>query len=178
MAGYGLDALAVAALRPGVKRWTGPFAYVLAGLEVGLRYGGFRAALRFDGEDARVEVHAAMMVLANTRLYGGVAPIAPAASAVDGMLDCVVIQGVGIPSAVRVLPQALLGRHLRSDRVLYRRCRELQIEPLVGSALPPTQLDGDLGPVDASTVVVERAAVRMLVPNPAVPVLQAAPESA
>ena len=170
MAGLGLDAATVAAVRPGLKRCTGPLAYAWTGLRVGGRYPGFQAAVRFD-DDPAVDVEATMIVLGNTRNYGGVATITAEASAVDGQLDCVVFRGRGLPGTLRMLALVLLRRHLRSRHVLYRRARRIVIE----GAAPPMQLDGDAVPQAATAFSVEPAAVTMLVPWADRPVFQPLP---
>ncbi len=164
MASYGFDALAVAAVRPRLKRRVGMLAYLLAGFEAGLGYKGFDVALEFDGGPPE-ELHASMMVFGNTRVYGGLARMTPEASAVDGELDCVVFLGHGVLSRLRMVPTVLRGRHLLSERVLYRRSREVRIVPREGGALPPMQVDGDAEPEPAACVRLEAGALRMFVPK-------------
>ena len=110
MASYGLDAAAVAAVPGGLKRRLGSLAYVVAGMRVGLRYSGFRVTLELNGDTAET-VDATMMVFGNTRLYGGVARITREASAVDGLLDCVIFRGHGPWATLRLLLPVLRGRH-------------------------------------------------------------------
>lgn len=160
MAGLGLDAEVVAAVRPRLKRWLGPVAYVGTGLCVGLRYPGFRVAVQFD-DDPPLEVEASLMVIGNTRLYGGVAEITAEASAVDGLLDCVIFRGHGAWNSARVIPAVFLQRHLRSSRVLFRRARRIAIH----NGAPALQLDGDLAPAPATEFRVEPRAVQLCVPR-------------
>ena len=182
MASYGLDAAAVAAVRPGLKRRLGPLAYIISGFQVGVRYPGFEVTLQFDDGPPQ-HVEATMMLFANTRLYGGLAPIAREASAVDGLLDCVVFLGHGPALTLRMIPMVVWGRHLQSERVLYRRARRIRIAPLQGGALPPLQVDGDAtemqsprgGAPPASEPVmmtVDHHAVTLFVPCPERPLFQ------
>ncbi|MEE9277913.1 MAG: diacylglycerol kinase family protein [Dehalococcoidia bacterium] len=171
MASYGLDAAAVAAVNARLKRWSGPVAYIVAGIRVGVRYPGFRVRLRFD-EGAAETVDAAMMVFGNTRRYGGGAQITRGASAVDGLLDCVVFRGHGVLPTLRMVPTVLRGRHLGSPRVLYRQAREVRIETIDDDALPPLQVDGDAEPSGATVVRAEAKALRMLAPRAERPVFR------
>ena len=171
MASYGLDAAAVAAVPGGLKRRLGSLAYVVAGMRVGLRYSGFRVTLELNGDTAET-VDATMMVFGNTRLYGGVARITREASAVDGLLDCVIFRGHGPWATLRLLLPVLRGRHLRSPRVLFRRARAVRITPAAGSALPPLQVDGDALPASAPALRVDPRSLRLFVPQPQRPVFQ------
>jgi YegS/Rv2252/BmrU family lipid kinase len=171
MAGYGLDAAAVAAVRPRLKRRLGGLAYVIAGIQAGLRDNGFRVALQFD-DDPAIEIHAGLLIIGNTRLYGGLAQLTPNASAVDGLLDCVAFLGHGPLATLRIAPSVFLRRHLRSRRVLYRRARHIQITPIGGQPMPHTQVDGDLELTRPGTLRVEPAALSMLVPRAHRPVFR------
>ena len=173
MAGLGLDAATAAAVPPRLKRLTGRAAYIAAGAWVGARYRGHRVALRFDEAPPRA-LTANMIVIGNTRLYGGAAEIAAEASAVDGQLDCVIFRGGGLLPAARGLSLTLLRRHLRSGAVLFERARNIRIEPLDDSP-PPLQLDGDVvGTAGGfpTHFTVEPLAVTMLVPKADRPVFQ------
>ena len=164
MASYGLDAEAVAAVRAPMKRRLGRMAYVVAGGRVGLRYSGFHVSLSFD-DDAPLAVEAAMMLFGNTRLYGGVRAIASEASAVDGMLDCVVFLGRGPRAALRMLSEVARKRQLRSPAVLFLRARRVRMSAATGVELPAMQLDGDAVAAPAADLWVEPRALRMFVPR-------------
>ena len=164
MAGYGLDAAAVAAVRPRLKRRLGGLAYIVAGIQVGLRDRGFRVAIQFD-DDPPIDIDAGLLIIGNTRLYGGLAQMTPNASAVDGLLECVAFLGHGPLATLRIAPSVLLRRHLHSDRVLYRRARRIQLTPASGHQLPHAQVDGDAEPGRPNTLSVEPAALRMLIPR-------------
>ncbi len=162
MASFGLDAAAVASVGPGLKRRLGKAAYVVAGLRVGLRYPGFQLELAFDDEPAHT-VDASMIVLGNTRWYGSLAQLTPRASAVDGMLDCVVFKGRGPWSSLRIIPRAALRRHLDSPHVLYRRAKRIRISAT--DDLPPMQLDGDAAVDPAVDLSVASRALKVFVPK-------------
>ena len=167
MASLGLDAAAVAAVRPRLKRRLGSLAYGLAGLEVGLRAPRYRVRLQFD-DGPPEDVEALMLLFGNTRLYGGFARIAAEASAVDGMLDCVIFRGHGLPRLLSMLPVVLSRRHLRSRHVLFRRARSVTVQ---GDPLP-LQIDGDAVGRSESRFTVEPRAARLLVPRPQRPLFQ------
>jgi len=171
MASYGVDAEAVRVVRPGLKRWVRGGAYLWAGLSAGLRYPGFHVRLDFDAGPPE-EVESALLVIGNTREYAGITQFTREASAVDGALDVVAFRGAGLRAMLRPLPMALLRRHLRSDRVLYRRARSVTLTPLDGRPLPTLQIDGDLGPPGADTITLRPGALQMFVPCAARPLFQ------
>ena len=177
MASLGLDAATAASVSPRLKRLTGGLAYVVAGARTGALYRGHRLAVGFD-DGPSCELAANMVVIGNTRLYGGVVEIAAQASAVDGQLDCIVFRGAGPLPALRSLSLTLLRRHLRSGAVLFRRAREIRVEPL-DARHPLLQVDGDVArPSGAlredlpARFTVEPRAVTMLVPKADRPVFQ------
>ena len=164
MASLGFDARAVAGVNHALKRRFGPSAYILAGIRAGWRYPGFRLDIAFD-DDPPESIEAVMMVLGNTRNYGGAFEITPGASAVDGLLDCVVFLGHGLIPMLRMLPVTLRGHHLESPRVLFRRARQVRLISGMGAPLPDLQVDGE-SVTCAQEFRVDPAAVRMLVPCP------------
>ena len=175
MTSFGFDARAVSAVNAGFKQRAGTLAYMLAGFKAGWRYPGFHIDLILD-DDPPLRLHASMLVVGNTRNYGGVADITARASAVDGQLDIVAFLGHGVWPALRLLPGVLLRRsHLDSPHVLFRRARRVRLQSLPGERLPDLQLDGEIGvPPDtaATDLRVEPAAVRMLVPRPHAPLFR------
>ena len=171
MAGFGLDAATVAAVRPRVKRYFGGLAYLLAGVEMGSRYRGMHVSLQLDN-DPPIKIQSNLIVIGNTRLYGGFTQITSKASAVDGFLDCVVFHGNGPLSTLRTIPDLLLNRSLRSNRMTYRRARHIRICPIAGHSMPTTQIDGDIKSGNNSEIYIEPAARRMIVPNIDKPVFQ------
>ena len=169
MAGFGLDALAVAAVAPAAKRLFGKSAYGLAGARAALTGLPLPLSLRFDDApplDARV----GMLTIGNTRLYGSVAEFTHLASATDGELDAVLFHGSPL-RALLTAPLALRALHTSAPGVSYHRFRRLQIAPRVNAPLQ-SQLDGEIGPPNVVEVEVEPSALRVLAPNPRRPIFQ------
>lgn len=164
MAGLGLDAAAVHAVGPRLKSRLGRFAYIVAGLRVGLRYPGVPLRLTFDDESP-IERRVLLMICGNTRWYGGMARFTPTASAVDGRLDCLVFEQRGLLRSLALIPRVLRGRHLDGGGgVHFQRVRRVRIDS-VGDAPVPLQLDGDDAGLAPGRIEIEPAAVTMLVPR-------------
>lgn len=138
MAGFGLDGAVGRRVHPGRKSRWGAAAYAVAAVREAFRYRSSPVALRFDGEEATVDL--LMLVAGNTRNYAGLVEITREAQADDGLLDVCVYQGKGTLDIVLHALRTLLRRHLKSKKVLYRKTARLELardEPL------PVQLDGD-----------------------------------
>lgn len=156
MAGIGFDSEVVHRARSLERHKSrfGVLPYVAVGLSTVPRYWGADFELRYDGVIRKVE--ALMLVVGNTRLYGGRFHLTPNAVANDGWLDVCVVKGRGPLALVRQsLPLLLSGTMTRSDVELLR-VRELT----VGTDAPQrVQIDGEL---DGSTPVHFRVAPRAL----------------
>jgi len=161
MAGVGLDGQIAASLPLGVKRYLGATAYAITAIRESLRFRGQQVRLLLDGEPCETQLM--MMVVGNTRSYGGVAQVTARACADDGLLDVCLFPGEGpldiILHTLRVIAKA----HLRASTVLYRRVRRVELPE--ESALP-VQLDGDFCPAYPTVFEVVPAALTVMLPRP------------
>ena len=82
MAGIGWDAQIAATVTPALKRRLGVLAYVLHGIPMLHRLR--TANLAWEAEDASAVEGVGLVVVSNTRLYGGILTFSPEASARDG----------------------------------------------------------------------------------------------
>lgn len=149
MAGVGFDGAVTDLVEPRLKRAVGPWAYVLTGARLALRYGGPEATLELDG--ATIRCRLLLAIIGNTRFYGGSFAMTGDAVADDGLLDVVVFPGRYPWEAIpRALP-ILLGRR-RHASAIYYRTRRIRITT---KTPVPAQADGDyIGttPLDISAV--------------------------
>lgn len=162
MAGIGFDGEVVRRARR-VERYKQRFGilpYVAVSLATATRYRGVDVELRYDGVIRRVQ--ALMLVLGNTRLYGGRFRFTPNAVATDGWLDLCIVKGRGpLALARQSLPLLIQGSTAFSD-VETLRVRELIVR---GNRSAPLQLDGELvGSTPAHFRVAPRA-LRVIVPS-------------
>lgn len=167
MAGIGWDAQIAATVTPALKRRLGVLAYVLHGLPMLPRLRTAETAWSAEG-GARTE-RAGLIVVSNTRLYGGILRFSPGASAIDGALDACVFTPRSVAEALRLALKVVAGRH-RGDAGL-RELRTSRFE--VATPGLPVQLDGDVTGETPLAFSVERGALRMSVPaGPLPPVLR------
>lgn len=155
MAGVGFDAeVARRVEHSTLKRWGLKFVDYMA--TVGLlsvTQQPTKIWMRFDGK--RRTTSALMVLIGNTRLYGGALSFAHDAVADDGLLDLVILGGESLWGRLRVLVRAFLRRGPLSPRVRYERCRTIRIE---SSPPLPVQVDGEvIGTLPMTFSIVPRA---------------------
>lgn len=162
MAGIGFDGEVVRraqSLERHKKRF-GVLPYVAASITTVPLYTGADVELRYEAVIRRVQ--ALMLVVGNTRLYGGRFQLTPNAVANDGWLDLCIVKGRGPLALLRhTLPLLLSGKATHSD-VEILRVRELSVhadEPLA------LQLDGEFNGMTPVTIRVAPRALRAIVPR-------------
>jgi len=132
---------------------------VLAQLAVA-RTARFRLVL--DGRAQ--EVTGWLIAVANGPSYGGGMRVAPQASLADGLLDVVVIAGVGKPEFLRTFPKVFGGRHVDHPAVTVHRAATVELDadrPLHVYA------DGEPAGTLPATFEVRPAALTVLAADPA-----------
>ena len=167
MAGIGLDGQIAASLPLEVKRYLGATAYAITAIRESLRFRGQQVRLLLDGEP--YETRLLMLVVGNTRNYGGVAQITARAYADDGLLDVCLFSGEGpldiILHTLRVIAKA----HLRAGSVLHRRVRRVELPE---ESVLPVQLDGDFCSAYPTVFEVVPAAVTVMLPRRSLPLFR------
>jgi len=166
MASAGWDAAVAASVPPGWKRRLGDAAYVLEGLR---RAPSLRpATMRWRAGLVIHEGPTALMVVSNTRLYGGRVRFSPGALANDGLLDVAILAPRTPADAIRLAAKLLAGRLVHDRCAVIVQAPELTIEtPGV-----PLQLDGDPAGETPVTLSVRPGALLASIPaGPLPPVL-------
>ena len=132
---------------------------VLAELVVG-RTAQFRLSL--DGH--ATELRGWLVAVANGPSYGGGMLVAPAASMADGLLEVVVISGIGKLEFLRTFPKVFSGRHVEHPAVAVHRAARVELDadrPLAVYA------DGEPAGTLPATFEVRPAAITVLAADPA-----------
>lgn len=161
MASAGWDAEAARRVSPGLKRRTGDLAYIasFARLLPRLRLQPVRWRAGIATDDHRI----ALIVISNTRVYGGRLHFSPRALATDGQLDVTAVCPSGALEVARACFKVAIDR-IATDRAVVRlRTQELAIET-PGLAV---QIDGDYaGETPMRFWVEPRALVASVPPGP------------
>ena len=168
MAGIGWDAEIAATVTPALKRRLGVLAYVLHGIPMLHRLR--TANLAWEAEDASAVEGVGLVVVSNTRLYGGILTFSPEASALDGQLDACIFTPGNAADALRQALKVVARRHPGDAGVRELRTPRFEITtPGI-----PVQLDGDVVGETPVALTVEQGAITMSVPaGPLTPVLRA-----
>ena len=149
---FAADVLEVASagLDADVNRRTNSFSFPRGGA----RYarGIVSAVANFTPYGLRLEIDgracsapATLVSVANTRFFGAGLPIAPSATAADGLADVVFAAGLSRLQIIDLLPRLALGRHPSHPLVHCVRARRVRIacEPCAGARPPDPMADGD-----------------------------------
>jgi diacylglycerol kinase (ATP) len=107
-------------------RW-GPLAYMRAAIGALPELKGFLTTIILNGaETLRLETY--NIVVCNGRYVASGIPAAPQAVLDDGLLDVLIAPATTIPQLAGLIPLVLLGRHVDSDLLLFRRATRVEIE--------------------------------------------------
>ncbi len=141
-------------LTPEIKRTWGPLAYVRSAAAALSRLHAFRTQLVFDDEE-ELSIELYNVVIGNGRFVAGGLPIAPDADLCDGLLDVILIVKRPAPEMALLAAEMLLGKHLSSDAVVFRRAKKIAVRSRPGMCF---NVDGELvGNAPAVFQVVPRA---------------------
>ena len=124
-----------------VKRRVGPLAYALAAVQTLRTFRGRRLLLEIDGRAVRRR--ALMVIVGNTRLYGGIAQITYQAHADDGFLDLCVLTGRGPFDLAKRFISVALRRQRQDDNIDYRKVRRVTISTVDTTRPLRVQADGE-----------------------------------
>ena len=122
------------------------------------------ARIWIRADDKRRSLKSLMIIIGNTRLYGGALTFAKKAVADDGRLDLVVIGGGGIAYRVGVLLRALFRRASMGPRARYAHMRTVRLE---SNKPVPVQVDGEVIGTLPMTFSVVPNALTVVVPEDA-----------
>jgi diacylglycerol kinase (ATP) len=102
--------------------------------------------------------------VANGPSYGGGMRVAPQASLADGLLDVVVIAGIGKLEFLRTFPKVFGGRHVEHPAVTVHRAARVELD---ADRLLHVYADGEAAGTLPATFEVRPAAVAVLAADPA-----------
>jgi len=121
------------------KRW-GPLAYVRSAAAAFPELRAYRTTIGF-GRNESIALDLYNVVIANGRYVAGGLPIAPTANLSDGLLDVILIPQRPAAEMALLIAKILLGKHLRSDAIVFRRLPKISIRSRPGMWF---NVDGEL----------------------------------
>jgi diacylglycerol kinase (ATP) len=114
-----------------IKAVWGPLAYVRSAAAALPKLQGYRTTMIFDDTDELV-IDLYNVVVANGQFAGGGIPIAPQANLSDGLLDFVLVPKRPATQMALLAAEMLLGKHLSSDAVPFRRAKKISVQSRPG----------------------------------------------
>jgi len=155
MASTGLDARAVAAVKPTIKRVIGAGAYVVAAFTA-LRQPAPLYRVNVDGRD----FEARTVIVTRARCYGGAFMLAPNAGLETAAFQVVMMPSYGIFSALKYGLALALGRLHRLADVTVMPGMTVEI---AGPSGDPVQIDGDIATGLPLSLSVDKRAIPFIV---------------
>jgi diacylglycerol kinase (ATP) len=120
---------------------------------------GYATRVELDDAEA-LELDLYNVVVANGRYVAGGIPIAPEADLTDGLLDIVLIPERGPAELAILAAQILVGKHLSSDAIIFRRAKKVAISSRPGMWF---NVDGELIGNEPATFELLPGALRCVV---------------
>jgi diacylglycerol kinase (ATP) len=114
-------------LTPQIKSTWGPLAYFRSAAAALPKLRAYRTTVIFDDVERR-EGDLYNVVIANGQFVAGGLPIAPDASVRDGLLDILLVPKRPAREMALLTAQMLLGKHLSSDAIHFRRARKISVK--------------------------------------------------
>ncbi len=155
----GFSGLVDEKLTPKIKKAWGPLAYVRSAAAALPELRAYRTSIRFGPrETSTLDLY--NVIIANGRYVAGGLPIAPEADPSDGLLDVILIPQRPAPEIALLAARILLGRHLGSDSIIFRRVPKISIRSRPGMWF---NVDGELVGNEPATFEVMPRALQFVV---------------
>jgi diacylglycerol kinase (ATP) len=155
----GFSGLVDEKLTPTIKRTWGPLAYVRSAAAALSELHGYRTKIVIDDTE-RMSIDLCNAIIGNGRFVAGGLPVAPNANPSDGLLDVILISKRSKTEMVSLATQILLGKHLSSEAIIFRRAKKVSIRSKPGMCF---NTDGELVGNQAAVFQVIPRALRFVV---------------
>jgi diacylglycerol kinase (ATP) len=143
-----------------MKRTWGPLAYVRSAAAALPEMHAYRTEVQ-HAEGEMIDLDLYNIIVANGSFVAGGLPVAPEADPSDGLLDVVLIPKRSAPEMALLAAQIVLGNHLRSESILFRRTARLNVKSTPGMWF---NADGELVGNEPATFEVIPHALQFVVP--------------
>lgn len=125
-----------------VKTALGYTAYLIKGAEMLPNLSSTKMRLSFD--EGVYEGNLSMFLLGMTNSIGGFEQIMPDAELSDGLFQLIVVKPSDPVTLLKLMVQALNGRHVDNPDIIYTKTTKLKVELLEDKEVP-VNLDGEIG---------------------------------
>jgi YegS/Rv2252/BmrU family lipid kinase len=160
MAGIGFDAQVIKELNPRLKDILGAMAYPLGALHTLTHYNLPEISVTF--KDAEKEIKGFIVIVCNTKHYGGKYMICPDAAIDDGWLDVCVLQKKDIFTVIKAGLAVLMEQPPPRKNISFYKAKSLTV---ASSGEVPVQIDGDFIGMTPVTFDIIPRALTVIVPG-------------
>jgi diacylglycerol kinase (ATP) len=136
----GFSGLVDEKLTPEMKSTWGPLAYIRSAAAALPELRAYVTRIALD-EKETISENLYNVIVGNGRFVAGGIPIAPEAIPDDGLLDLVLIPERPVADLALLAPQILMGNHLSSASIIYRRAARISVNSKPGMWF---NVDGEL----------------------------------
>jgi diacylglycerol kinase (ATP) len=140
------------------ERW-GPLAYMRGAVDALPELQAFETSIVLNGAE-RLRVDTYNIVISNGRYVAAGIPVAPQAKLDDGLFEVMIAPATTIPKLALLVPQVLLGQHLNSELLLFRRATRIEIDSQPEMSF---NVDGEILGEASSVFEVQPRALEMVV---------------
>lgn len=144
-----------------IKKSWGPLAYLRCAAEALPELRAYRTQIVLD-DTSVLELDLYNAIVANGRFVAGGTPVAPEAVIDDGLLDIVLVPEAPAGNIAVVAAQMLIGRHLTSEAIVFRRAAKVSFLSTPGMWF---NVDGELVGNDPAVFEVIPSALQFIVPE-------------
>lgn len=127
-------------LTPEMKQTWGPLAYLRSAAAALPELRAYQTAVVFDDTE-KILINLYNVIVGNGRFVAGGIPVAPDAVLDDGLLDIILILERPARELAVLAAQTLLGKHLSSDSIIYRKAAKVSVQSAPGMWF---NVDGEL----------------------------------
>jgi diacylglycerol kinase (ATP) len=156
----GFSGLVDEKLTPELKQTWGPLAYVRSAAAALSELHAYRTEVDLaDGE--RLDIDLYNIIVANATYVAGGLPVAPESNPGDGLLDVILIPKRSTAEMLLLAAQIVLGNHLRSESIIFRRTPWLKVQSQPGMWF---NADGELVGNEPATFEIIPRGIQFVVP--------------
>jgi diacylglycerol kinase (ATP) len=156
----GFSGLVDEKLTPDLKKTWGPLAYVRSAAAALSELHAYRTEVELD-DGERLDVELYNIIVANGAYVAGGLPVAPESDPGDGLLDVILIPKRSTGEMLLLVAQIVLGNHLRSESIIFRRTPRLRVRSQPGMWF---NADGELVGNEPATFEIIPHAIQFVVP--------------
>ena len=157
----GFSGLVDEKLTPEIKSTWGPLAYLRSAAAALPELHAYQTSIVFDDVE-RLMIELYNVVVANGQFVAGGLPIARQADLRDGLLDVVLVPKRPPAKMVLLAAEMLLGNHLSSNAVIFRRAKKISVRSQPGMWF---NVDGELVGNDPAVFQILPGALEFVISN-------------